>query len=114
MAIVYEDNFGFWDIDDPGERAFFEHVQRQSALAKCERCKRPARLMSCKTLCASCVAALECGAPASIDDYDQAQPTILDPRRPSRRPLRSRVRQLCAGRGHRGNEPEAIKRSSSL
>jgi hypothetical protein len=27
---VYEDNFGFWDIDGPDERALFEHVQRQS------------------------------------------------------------------------------------
>jgi hypothetical protein len=112
--MVYEHNFGFWDIDGPGERAFFEHVQRQSALVKCERCERPVRLMSCKTLCASCVAALECGAPASIDDYDQPQQAILDPRRPSRRPVRSRVRQLCAGGSHRRNEPEAAKRSSSL
>jgi hypothetical protein len=26
MSAAYEDNFGFWDIDGPEERAFFEHV----------------------------------------------------------------------------------------
>jgi hypothetical protein len=112
MAMVYEDNFGFWDIEGPGERAFFEHVQRESAVVKCERCERSVRLMPSKTLCASCVAALECGAPASIDDYDQPEPTILDSRRPSRRALRSRVRQLCAGGSHRKDEREAAKRNS--
>ena len=33
MAAAYDDNFGFWDIDEPEERAFFEHVQRQSVPA---------------------------------------------------------------------------------
>ena len=32
---VYEDNFGFWDIDGPEERALFEHVQRQSVYINC-------------------------------------------------------------------------------
>jgi len=114
MAKVYEHNYGFWDLDGPEERAFFEHVQRRSALLNCERCERPVRLMPFKTLCASCVSALECGAPASIDDYDQPQPTLLDSRRPSRRPLRRRVRQLCAGGSHRANERAAAKRNTPL
>ena len=59
---VYEDNFGFWDIDEPEELAFFEHVQRQSVFIACERCERSVRLISSKTLCATCVSALECGA----------------------------------------------------
>jgi hypothetical protein len=69
MAAVYEDNFGFWDIDDQEEHAFFKYVQRQSVRKTCKRCKRRVRLMPDKTLCASCVTALECGAPASIDKY---------------------------------------------
>ena len=84
MTVVYEDNFGFWDADDPGERAFFEHVQRQSAPVTCKRCERAVRLTPGRTLCASCVSALECGAPASIDDYDQVKPTILESGRPPR------------------------------
>jgi len=66
---VYDDNFGFWDIDGQEEQAFFEHVQRQSVEQICDRCERPARLMPSKTLCASCVAALECGAPTSMSKY---------------------------------------------
>ena len=84
MAVVYEDNFGFWDADGPGERAFFEHIRRRSAPVNCKRCERAVRLMPGKTLCASCVSALECGAPASIDDYDQRKPTILEAGRPPR------------------------------
>jgi hypothetical protein len=38
---VYEDNFGFWNIDGPDECAFFEHVQRQSLCTTCERPVQP-------------------------------------------------------------------------
>ncbi len=69
MAAVYDDNFGFWDIDGQEEQAFFEYVQRQSVQKTCDRCERPVSLMPPKTLCASCVAALECGAPASLGQY---------------------------------------------
>ena len=75
MAAVYDDNFGFWHIDGQEEQAFFEYVQSQSTQKTCCRCKRRVRLTAQKTLCASCVAALECGAPASMDEY----------RRPARR-----------------------------
>ena len=37
MATVYEDNFGFWDIEGPEERVFFEHIKRQSVSVNCER-----------------------------------------------------------------------------
>ena len=33
MAVKYEDNFGFWEIDCPEEHAFFEHVKSQSVRA---------------------------------------------------------------------------------
>ncbi len=69
MAAAYEDNFGFWNIDGQEERAFFEHVQRQSFDRICHRCERPVRLMPSKTLCAPCVSALECGAPISLSEY---------------------------------------------
>jgi hypothetical protein len=64
--LSYEDNFGFWKIDRPEERAFFEHVQRESVHTTCKRCKQPVRLIPPKTLCACCVCALEFGAPASM------------------------------------------------
>ncbi|MGB7973027.1 MAG: hypothetical protein WCF81_01475 [Roseiarcus sp.] len=69
MAAAYEDNFGFWMIDGPEERAFFEHVQRQSVDTICKRCEKPVKLMSPKDICALCVCALEYGAPASMNEY---------------------------------------------
>jgi hypothetical protein len=80
--LVYEDNFGFWDIGGPEERTFFDYVRRQSVLTACERCERPVQLIPPKALCASCVSALECGAPASMKEYG-SQETLLDPARPS-------------------------------
>ena len=78
---VYEDNFGFWDIDGPEERALFEHVQRQSIYISCERCERSVRLIPPKTLCATCVSALESGAPASMSEYGYSQTLIVQPMR---------------------------------
>ena len=82
---VYEDNFGFWDIDGPEERAFFAHVQRRSVCINCERCERSVSLIPPKTLCATCVSALQCGAPASMNEYGYSQTMLLDPRRSPRR-----------------------------
>jgi hypothetical protein len=74
MAAIYEDNFGFWEIDCPEESAFLEHVQSQSVSTVCDRCKCSVRLIPTKTICAACVSALECGAPAFIDEYGHADP----------------------------------------
>jgi hypothetical protein len=74
MAAIYEDNFGFWEIDCPEEHAFFEHVQRQSVRAICQRCNRLVRLMPSKDLCAICVFAIECGAPTAMSEYGHAGP----------------------------------------
>jgi hypothetical protein len=76
MTAVSDDNFGLWNIDGPEERAFFEHVQSQSIATICKRCERPVRLMPSKTVCASCISAIECGAPVSMNEYDHAQPTM--------------------------------------
>ena len=81
MGSVYEDNFGFWDIDGPEERALFEQVQRESIYINCERCERSVRLIPPKTLCATCVSALECGAPASMNEYGYSQTRIVQPMR---------------------------------
>jgi hypothetical protein len=71
---VYEHNFGFWEIDGQVEQAFFEYVERQSVQRTCDRCERTVRLMPPKTLCASCVTALEFGAPKKISRYRHAEP----------------------------------------
>ena len=71
---VYEYNFGFWEIDGQVEQAFFEYVQRQSVQRTCDRCERRVRLMPSKTLCASCVTALEFGAPTTMSRYPHAEP----------------------------------------
>ena len=80
--LAYEDNFGFLDITEPEEQAFFDFVRRQSVLRACERCDRLVLLLPPKALCASCVSALEYGAPASMKEYGSQEP-FLDSARPS-------------------------------
>src|SRR5258708_39615700 len=80
--LVYEDNFGFSNISEPEERVFFDFVRGQSVLTACERCERPVRLIPPKALCASCVSALEFGAPISMSEYAYSQTTLLDPSHP--------------------------------
>ena len=41
--LVYKDNFGFSNISDPEERAFFDFIRRQGVLTACERVERPVR-----------------------------------------------------------------------
>lgn len=69
MAILYDDNFGYWHVDDPEELAFFKYVQSQSVERNCERCRGVARLMPPKLRCAPCASALEYGAPFSMREY---------------------------------------------
>ena len=66
--------FGFWEIAGPEEHAFFEHVKSQSVSVICQRCDRLVRLLPPKTICASCVSALECGAPTTMRRYRHAGP----------------------------------------
>ena len=80
--VVYDDNFGFWDCETAEERTFFDYVRRESVLIICERCERPVRLIPPKALCATCISALEYGAPASMREYG-SQETLLDPAHPT-------------------------------
>jgi hypothetical protein len=69
MPVLYDDNFGYWQVDDAEELEFFKHVQSQSIGRSCERCRGAVRLMAPKLLCAPCISALECGAPLSMGEY---------------------------------------------
>jgi hypothetical protein len=95
MAVAYEDNFGFWHLDDPEERAFFERVRRQSVRTICKRCGQTVQLMAPKILCASCVSALECGAPSSMSEYASSQSRVVEARVKAARKRRTNARRLA-------------------
>jgi hypothetical protein len=117
MAAAYEDNFGFWFLDGPEERTFFEHVKRKSLSAICMRCERSVRLMPPKTLCATCVSSLEYGAPTAMSEYGDAEPKTgpmgtraatpagspEHPRRPSRTRLPHTPRKREPNRPNKGD-----------
>jgi hypothetical protein len=93
MAVLYDDNFGFWDIDESEERAFFKLVRSLSVDTNCVRCGRSVRLMPQRTMCATCASAVEYGAPASLGQYNLGQPASVDkPRRSPRKQHRPKPR----------------------
>ena len=110
---VYEDNFGFWDIDEPEERAFFERVQRQSVFIACERCQRSVRLIPPKTLCATCVSALECGAPISMKDHGYESNNATGPSSSATTGASFPKWAASSGGGDSKNERMAAQRISS-
>jgi ribosomal protein L37E len=83
VMLVYDDNFGFWNLGGPQERAFFDYVQSHSVSTVCERCGQPVRLIRPKTICACCASALEYGAPASMREYGCGQKPLLDSTHPT-------------------------------
>jgi hypothetical protein len=66
MSTKYEDNFGFYciDDDDPEELEFFCHIRAQSEPTICARCNQKVRLLEHVKICATCSQALEYGAPS--------------------------------------------------
>ena len=66
MSTKYEDNFGFYciDDDDPEELEFYCHIKAQSEPTICVRCDQKVRLLKHITLCAACSQAVEYGAPS--------------------------------------------------
>jgi hypothetical protein len=67
MAAVYEDNFGYYDLEsDPDEAAFFAFVKRQSKPRQCLRCREPVLLQPGRETCARCYEAMEYGAEPTI------------------------------------------------
>ena len=65
MAAVYEDNFGYYDLEaDPDESAFFAFVKSQSKARQCLRCSEPVLLLPGRETCARCCDAMEYGSAA--------------------------------------------------
>src|ERR1700722_20359189 len=104
QMLVYEDNFGFWDVSNPEERIFFDHVQRQSVLTACERCERPVRLIPPTAVCASCVSALEYGAPMKREKKRNKKNCLCSPAPGGGGLFPPGLRQFGAGRLYRQNE----------
>ena len=64
MSTKYEDNFGFYHVnDDPDELAFFCYITSQSKITVCVRCNQKVRLLEHVKICATCTQALEYGGP---------------------------------------------------
>ena len=63
MRSYYDDNYGFYDMDDDPEEtmAFYRQVQRESVEKECVICGRTVKLMPDYDKCNSCTERLERG-----------------------------------------------------
>ena len=57
----YDDNFGFYDIRDEDDVAFYHEMQRQSVRKKCQGCGRTVKIKPDYAYCNSCADKLERG-----------------------------------------------------
>jgi len=56
-----DDNFGTWDIESPEDVEFYNTVQRESRVKKCQGCGRRVRLRPDYAYCNRCADTLERG-----------------------------------------------------
>jgi predicted amidophosphoribosyltransferase len=71
MPKYYEDNFGFYSVEDgPDELVFLCHIRLTSVPKVCVRCRQKVYLQPQKEICATCSEALEYGAPPSLEEYE--------------------------------------------
>jgi hypothetical protein len=79
MAAVYEDNFGYYDLEaDPDEAAFFAFVKSQSKPRQCLRCYEPVLLQPSRETCARCCDAADSDEAARLKRDDCAQGFLDD------------------------------------
>jgi hypothetical protein len=57
----YDDNFGFYEIEDEDDVEFYHRVQEESVEKTCQGCKRKVKLRPDYAYCNSCTDILERG-----------------------------------------------------
>lgn len=61
MSGYYDDNYGWWDMDDPDAVEFYKQTQKESVRKKCSGCGRMVKIRPEYVLCNSCADKVERG-----------------------------------------------------
>ena len=61
MPGYYDDNYGWYDIQDQDDIDFYHATQRASVRKKCQGCGRMVKIKPEYGYCNSCAERLECG-----------------------------------------------------
>ena len=61
MSSYYDDNFGWYDIEDEDDISFYHQMQRESVLKICNGCERKVKLRRQYGYCNSCANTIEMG-----------------------------------------------------
>ena len=61
MSSYYDDNFGWYDIEDEDDVSFYHQMQAESVLKICNGCGRKVKLRCQYGYCNSCANAIEMG-----------------------------------------------------
>ena len=57
----YDDNFGHWNVEDEDDLEFYNQVQKESVVKKCQGCGRRVKLRPDYGYCNSCADKAERG-----------------------------------------------------
>jgi hypothetical protein len=61
MASYYDDNFGFWEIDDEDDLEHYRQTQKTNVLKKCKGCGHKVRIQPDYAYCNGCATKIERG-----------------------------------------------------
>jgi len=61
MASYYDDNFGFYDMEEDGSEEFYNYVQEKSVRKKCKGCGKMVNILPQYGYCNSCANKIERG-----------------------------------------------------
>jgi len=61
MSSYYDDNFGWYDIEDEDDISFYHQMQAESVLKICNGCGRTVKLRPQYGYCNSCANAMDLG-----------------------------------------------------
>lgn len=65
----YDDNFGFYEIEDEGDVEFYHEMQEKSVEKRCRGCRRIVKIKPEYAYCNSCADTLERGGDLEGEDY---------------------------------------------
>ena len=65
MPTYYDENYGFYEVDDPDVVEFYHDVQRRSVEKKCQGCGRMVRILPEYAYCDGCATIIERGGDLS-------------------------------------------------
>lgn len=61
MALFYDDNYGWWEMEDADDYEHYRRTQRDSVMKKCKGCGKRVKILPQYAYCNTCATKIEQG-----------------------------------------------------